>query len=73
MKKLLLTFVVCWPRLAMADAVIDWNEVATSAAIAAGLSTPDASLDPVHESRIFAMAHVAIHDALNAIDRRYKP
>ncbi|HEY3454896.1 MAG TPA: hypothetical protein VGK64_09865 [Bryobacteraceae bacterium] len=73
MKKLLLTFVVCWPHLAIADTVIDWNEVATSASIAAGLSTPDASLDPLHESRIFAMAHIAIHDALNAIDRRYKP
>ena len=29
--------------------------------------------DPFHESRIYAMMHVAIHDALNAIDRRSRP
>ena len=25
---------------------------------------------PFHESRLYAMMHIAIHDALNAIDRR---
>jgi hypothetical protein len=29
--------------------------------------------DPFHESRIYAMMHVAIHDALNASDRRSRP
>ena len=29
--------------------------------------------NPLHESRIYAMMHVAIHDALNAIDRRSRP
>ena len=29
--------------------------------------------DPLHESRLYAMMHVAIHDALNAIDRRFRP
>ena len=29
--------------------------------------------DPFHESRIYAMMHIAIHDALNAIDRRFQP
>jgi hypothetical protein len=72
-KKLLLIFVLCWPRLGVADAVTHWNEIAASASIAAGLSTAEASLDPLHESRIFAMLHVAIHDSLNAIERRYKP
>jgi hypothetical protein len=67
-KKLLLVFVLSWPRLAMADAVIDWNEIAANASLAAGLSNADGSLDPLH-----AIAHVAIHDALNAIERRYKP
>jgi hypothetical protein len=28
--------------------------------------------DPLHESRMYAMTHLAIHDALNAIDRRYR-
>jgi hypothetical protein len=72
-KKILLILVLSLPRLAMADAVTNWNEIAGNASIAAGLSTPEASLDPVHESRIFAMAHIAIHDALNAIDRRNRP
>jgi hypothetical protein len=56
-----------------ADAVTDWNLTARSASIAAGLSSPDGSVDPLHESRIFAMMHAAIHDALNAIDRRFEP
>jgi hypothetical protein len=29
--------------------------------------------DPFHESRMYAMMHIAIHDALNAIDRRFQP
>ena len=29
--------------------------------------------DPFHESRMYAMMHLAIHDALNAIDRRFRP
>ena len=29
--------------------------------------------DPLHESRMYAMAQIAIHDALNAIDRRSRP
>jgi PAP2 superfamily len=73
LKKLLVIFVLCWPRLGVADAVTDWNEITADASIAARLSTGDASLDPLHESRIFAMLHVAIHDSLNAIERRYKP
>jgi hypothetical protein len=42
-----------------------WNRVATDAAIAQ-------ELDPLTESRIFAIVHASIHDALNAIDRRYE-
>jgi hypothetical protein len=33
--------------------------------------TPDG--DPFHESRMYAIMHIAIHDALNAIDRRFQP
>jgi VCPO second helical-bundle domain len=51
---------------ARADMVTYWNEVATTAA-----SAP--VVVGVTQTRIFAMAHVAIHDALNAIDRRYQP
>lgn len=59
-----------WPRSAEADAVIDWNANAGKAAIAACISPAD---DPLHESRLYAMMHLAIHDAINAIDRRSRP
>lgn len=52
------------------DAVTAWNENAGKAAIAACISPNE---DPLHESRLYAMTHVAIHDALNAIDRRSRP
>jgi hypothetical protein len=55
---------------ARADAVTHWNEVAGNAALACGIS-PGAN--PLHESRMYAMAHLAVHDALNAIDRRSRP
>jgi hypothetical protein len=53
-----------------ADAVTDWNAIAGKAAVAACISPFD---DPLHESRLYAMMHVAIHDAVNSIDLRYRP
>lgn len=58
------------PGRAAADPVTDWNANAGRAAIQACISPSD---DPLHESRMYAMMHVAIHDALNAIDRRSRP
>ncbi len=55
--------VVDWAR---ADAVTDWNIAATTAAAAPFVGG-------IPQGRIFAMTHAAIHDALNAIDRRYQP
>ncbi len=52
------------------DAVLVWSANAVAAAEAACISPSD---DPLHESRMYAMMHVAIHDALNAIDRRFRP
>jgi len=52
------------------DAVTVWNANAGAAAQAACIS-PDG--DPFHESRMYAMMHIAIHDALNAIDRHSRP
>jgi hypothetical protein len=60
------------PRTATADAVTDWNVNAGKAALAACIE-PAGSNDPGNESRLYAMMHVAIHDALNAIDRRFRP
>ncbi len=55
---------------AAGDAVTTWNASAGEAAVAACISPVG---NPLHESRMYAMAHVAIHDALNAIDRRSRP
>src|SRR4051812_5051716 len=52
------------------DAVLAWNEIATHAGITAGIS-PGGS--PMHESRMYAMEQIAVHDALNAIKRRSQP
>ena len=52
------------------DAVTVWNAHAGVAATKACIAPVD---DPFHESRIYAMMHLAIHDALNAIDRRFQP
>lgn len=52
------------------NAVIDWNGTATQAAVTSGMS-PD--LNPLAESRLYAMTTIAMHDALNGIDRRYRP
>src|SRR5215204_1501626 len=52
------------------DPVLVWNVHAGEAAIAACLAPVD---NPLHESRMYAIMHIAIHDGLNAIDRRSQP
>ncbi len=49
-----------------ADIVIDWNVIATTAGPASGKNA-------VEQTRIYAITHAAIYDALNAIERRNKP
>src|SRR6185503_19295129 len=51
---------------ARADAVLDWNDVTLAEVTASGQLPPDGA-------RTMAMVHVAVFDALNAIDRRYEP
>ena len=51
---------------AHADEVTDWNIVAIDVLALGGQN-------PVVMTRGLAMAHLAVHDALNAIDRRYEP
>ena len=48
------------------NAVVHWNSVAEQA------FTPSQGTNPMAHSRIFAILHASIHDALNAIDRRYE-
>jgi hypothetical protein len=52
-----------------ANVVVRWNAYAGGAALAACIAPGD---DPLHESRMYAIMHIAIHDALNSIDRRYR-
>ncbi len=55
---------------AAGDAVLAWSANAGEAATAACIAP---LTNPLHESRIYAIMHIAIHDALNAIDRRSRP
>ena len=67
---LTLSVVAGGTRAATADDVTRWNGVAADAALACGLAP---ALNPLHESRMYTMVHLAVHDALNAIDRRSRP
>lgn len=46
-------------------AVVHWNAIASEA------FTPSQGTNPMMQSRTLAIMHAAIHDALNAINRRY--
>ena len=50
----------------LADEVTRWNQIATDA-------TTVADTNPLRESCVFAILHVAIHDAVNAVESRYEP
>ena len=65
---LLLCLTIPIARLApaRADDVTDWNAIATEVFAIGGQN-------PIVMTRGLAMAHVAAHDALNAINGRYEP
>lgn len=52
------------------NSVVRWNAIAGDAALAACLAPTD---NPLHESRMYTMMHLAIHDALNAIKPQSRP
>ena len=58
------------PGAARADAVITWSQNALKAA---GAACVIATGNGLAEARMYAMMHAAVHDALNAIDRRSRP
>lgn len=64
-RRCVLLFAALLPGLAQADAVTDWNTTAWQTATAAGA--------PPIQTRVNAIAHLAIHDALNSIEPRYEP
>jgi hypothetical protein len=51
---------------ASGDEVTRWNQIATDASTVA-------NTNPLTESCVFAILHVAIHDAVNAVESRYEP
>lgn len=53
------------PLLRPANAVVHWNTVAIDA------FTPIQGTNSIGQSRVFAILQAAVHDAVNAIDRRY--
>jgi hypothetical protein len=57
---------IFWVGRASADEVTRWNQIATDA-------TTMANTAPLTESRIFSIIHVAINDAVNAVESRYEP
>ena len=63
---LLLCVAVSTAGVARADEVTDWNVIATEVLGIGGQN-------PIVMTRGLAMALLAAHDALNAIDRRYEP
>ena len=58
------------PGLLYADAVTLWNVNANRAVNATCIGP---SGNGLYESRLYAMVHIAIHDAVNAIERRSRP
>jgi hypothetical protein len=55
---------------AAGNPVIVWNANAGVAATKSCIAPAD---DPFHESYAYATMHIAVHDALNAIDRKFQP
>jgi len=65
-KRIFLVATLLLPSIATADAVLDWNEVALARVVSARQSPPDGA-------RTMAMVHVAMFDAVNAVEQRYAP
>jgi hypothetical protein len=63
---LLATTPICFNLPAAADVITDWNEKTVAFVTEVKLAPPDAE-------RVMAMVHVAMFDAVNAIQKRYRP
>jgi hypothetical protein len=55
------------PPEARTNPVLHWNSIASEA------FAPSQGTNPMAQSRTLAILHASMHDALNAIDRRYEP
>ncbi len=65
-KRFLSAAILLVPCVCAADAVLDWNEVALARIVAARQGPPDGA-------RTMAMTHLAMFEAVNAIEHRYAP
>jgi hypothetical protein len=54
------------PSVCAADAVLDWNDVVLARVVAARQGPPDGA-------RTLAMVHLAMFEAINAVEHRYTP
>jgi hypothetical protein len=62
---LILCGLLTWAGPVSADAVVDWNEI-TMTAVTAGRPGPAGTFD-------MALVQIAVHDAVQALDRRFEP
>ncbi len=65
-QRLLSAAILSLPSVCAADAVLDWNEVALARVVAARQGPPDGA-------RTLAMVHLAMFEAINAVEHRYAP
>src|SRR5262245_60390650 len=63
----LMAFQFSAPQFAAADEVLDWNTIAVRA-----VQVPPA-VPPFLHARVFGIVQVAVFDAVNGIEHRYKP
>jgi len=66
MRHSILTAILLLPSLCTADVVLDWNDVALARIVAAKQLPPEGA-------RALALVHVAMFDAVNAVEHRYAP
>src|ERR1700674_204176 len=65
-KRFLFAAILLVPCICAADAVLDWNEVTLARLVAARQGPPDGA-------RTMAMTHLAMFEAINAIEHRNAP
>ena len=69
--------VLVWAGPARADAVVDWNAIASEAGRLAITPPPTVPPIPPRPSQVvfldLAMVHAAVHDAVQAIEGRFEP
>jgi hypothetical protein len=65
-QRFLSTAVLLLPSVCTADMVLDWNEVALARVVAARQGPPDGA-------RTLAVVHLAMFEAINAVEPRYAP